>query len=57
MGEVIETRIKHLGEVPDLGPGRAGSLTLQLSPGTYLLICNQPNHYKAGMWTKLTVTG
>jgi uncharacterized cupredoxin-like copper-binding protein len=22
----------------------------------YLLICNQPNHYKAGMWTKLTIT-
>ena len=25
-----------------------------LVPGNYLLICNQPNHYKAGMWTKLT---
>jgi uncharacterized cupredoxin-like copper-binding protein len=55
-GEVIEKRIKDLGEVSDLSPGRSGSLTVRLSPGSYLLICNQPNHYKAGMWTRLTVT-
>jgi uncharacterized cupredoxin-like copper-binding protein len=55
-GEVIEKKIKDLGEVSDLPPGKSGSLTLQLRPGNYLLICNQPNHYKAGMWTKLTVT-
>jgi len=55
-GRVIEKRIKDLGEVSDLPPGKSGSLTLQLVPGNYLLICNQPNHYKAGMWTKLTVT-
>jgi uncharacterized cupredoxin-like copper-binding protein len=55
-GEVIEKRIKDLGEVSDLPPGKSGSLTVRLTPGTYLLICNQPNHYKAGMWTRLTVT-
>ena len=55
-GRVIEERIKDLGEVSDLPQGKSGSLTLQLAPGNYLLICNQPNHYKAGMWTKLTVT-
>jgi uncharacterized cupredoxin-like copper-binding protein len=55
-GRVIEKRIKDLGEVSDLPQGNSGSLTLQLAPGNYLLICNQPNHYKAGMWTKLTVT-
>jgi uncharacterized cupredoxin-like copper-binding protein len=55
-GEVIEKRIKDLGEVSDLSPGRSGSLTVRLTPGSYLLICNQPNHYKAGMWTRLTVT-
>lgn len=55
-GEVIEKRIKDLGEVSDLPPGKTGSLTVRLTPGIYLLICNQPNHYKAGMWTKLTVT-
>ena len=55
-GRVIEKRIKDLGEVSDLPQGKSGSLTLRLVPGNYLLICNQPNHYKAGMWTKLTVT-
>jgi uncharacterized cupredoxin-like copper-binding protein len=55
-GRVIEKRIKDLGEVSDLPPGKSGSLTVRLVPGNYLLICNQPNHYKAGMWTKLTVT-
>jgi uncharacterized cupredoxin-like copper-binding protein len=55
-GVVIEKRIKDLGEVSDLSPGKSGSITLGLRPGNYLLICNQPNHYKAGMWTKLTVT-
>jgi uncharacterized cupredoxin-like copper-binding protein len=55
-GRVIEKRIKDLGEVSDLPPGKSGSLTVRLAPGNYLLICNQPNHYKAGMWTKLTVT-
>jgi uncharacterized cupredoxin-like copper-binding protein len=55
-GVVIEKQIKDLGEVSDLPPGKSGSITLQLKPGRYLLICNQPNHYKAGMWTNLTVT-
>jgi len=56
VGRVIESRIKDLGEVSDLPPGKSGSLTLKLTPGNYLLICNQPNHYQAGMWTRLTVT-
>ena len=55
-GRVIEKRIKDLGEVSDLPAGKSGSLAVRLVPGNYLLICNQPNHYKAGMWTKLTVT-
>ena len=55
-GRVIEKRIKDLGEVSDLPPSKSGSLTVRLVSGNYLLICNQPNHYKAGMWTKLTVT-
>jgi uncharacterized cupredoxin-like copper-binding protein len=55
-GKVVEKRIKDLGEISDLPPGRSGSITLRLGPGHYLLICNQPNHYKAGMWTTLIVT-
>lgn len=55
-GRVVEKQINDLGEVSDLPPGKSGSLTVRLGPGTYLLVCNQPNHYKAGMWTRLTVT-
>lgn len=53
---VIEKQVDDLGEVSDLDPGKSGSLTVNLSPGKYLLICNQPEHYKSGMWTRLTVT-
>ena len=55
-GEVIEKRIRHLGEIADLKPGASGKMTLSLKPGSYLLICNQPGHYKAGMMTALSVT-
>ncbi|HZI82876.1 MAG TPA: copper resistance protein [Casimicrobiaceae bacterium] len=54
--EVVEKRVHHLGEVADLKPGRSGTMTLNLKPGSYLLICNQPGHYKAGMSTSFTVT-
>ncbi|MGE5170509.1 MAG: plastocyanin/azurin family copper-binding protein [Rudaea sp.] len=54
--EVIEKRIHHLGEIPDLKPGAKGTMTLDLKPGPYLVICNQPGHYKAGMVAALTVT-
>lgn len=54
--EVVEKRIRHLGEIADLKPGSSGSMTLALKPGAYELICNQPGHYKAGMAAALTVT-
>jgi uncharacterized cupredoxin-like copper-binding protein len=44
------------GEVSELEPGQSGSLTLNLKPGTYLLVCNIAGHYEAGMWTEFTVT-
>lgn len=31
-------------------------LTVDLEPGTYLVICNLPEHFDHGMWTTLTVT-
>jgi uncharacterized cupredoxin-like copper-binding protein len=52
---VIESKLHRLGEIPDLKPGKAGTLTLDLKAGTYLLLCNQPGHYKDGMVAKLTV--
>jgi uncharacterized cupredoxin-like copper-binding protein len=53
---VDEDKIHSLGEVSELDPGKSGSLTLKLKPGKYLLTCNVPGHYAAGMWTVLTVT-
>ncbi len=46
----------HIGEVSELDPGKTGSVTLDMKPGTYLIVCNIPGHYKAGMWELLKVT-
>jgi uncharacterized cupredoxin-like copper-binding protein len=54
-GKVNEDDIAMLGEVEELAPGGAGSLTLNMEPGTYLLFCNLKGHYTAGMWTVITV--
>ena len=53
---VIESKIVDLGEASDLKPGEKKMLRLNLKPGTYELMCNQPDHYKAGMRTSLIVT-
>ena len=53
---VIESKIRDLGEASDLEPGQKKTLRLVLKPGNYLLICNQPDHYKSGMRADLLVT-
>jgi uncharacterized cupredoxin-like copper-binding protein len=53
---VEEDRIEDLGEVSELDPGARGALRLDLKPGSYLLFCNIPGHFRAGMWTVFTVT-
>ena len=53
---VDEDKAGDKGEVSELDPGHTGSLTVMLKPGKYLLICNVPGHYEAGMWTEFTVT-
>jgi uncharacterized cupredoxin-like copper-binding protein len=55
--KVDEDASGHLGEVAELDPGKSGALTVDLTPGTYILFCNIPGHYVLGMWTLLTVTG
>lgn len=52
---VDEEASGDLGEVSELDPGKSGSLTLELKPGNYILFCNVPGHYMAGMWTALKV--
>jgi uncharacterized cupredoxin-like copper-binding protein len=52
---VDEEKSGDLGEVSELEPGKSGALTLELKPGLYILYCNVPGHYMAGMWTILKV--
>lgn len=52
---VDEAAAGHLGEVSELEPGKSGSLSMKLDPGTYMLFCNLPGHYMAGMWTTIKV--
>lgn len=49
--------IERIGEVEedDLKSGGSDTLKLDLKPGRYLIICNLPGHYQAGMKTELTV--
>ena len=53
---VDENKMKTLGEVSDLDPGKEGKLSINLKPGEYLLFCNMKGHYQAGMLAHLTVT-
>ena len=53
---VDEDKAGDKGEVSELDPGKSGSLTVTLDPGKYLVICNVPGHYAAGMWTEFEVT-
>ena len=50
-----ETKAGDLGEVSELDPGKSGELSIVLKPGLYILFCNVPGHYAAGMWTTVTV--
>lgn len=53
---VDEEKINDRGEVSELDPGKSGSLTLDLKPGTYMLFCNVPGHYKAKMYSIIHVS-
>jgi len=44
------------GEGRGILPRTAAWVTIDLPPGRYELMCNLPGHYRAGMYTQLTVT-
>ncbi len=49
---VVGSQAKEIGRVgktPVFGPGRTRRLTVRLAAGKYVLICNVPGHYQAGM--------
>lgn len=47
--------LKAIGEVPELKPGKSGSVSLKLQSGKYVLICNMPGHYASGQRTTFQV--
>jgi uncharacterized cupredoxin-like copper-binding protein len=53
--KLVEKQMNSLGEVSDLDPGKSNYRVFTLTPGNYLLICNQPQHFKRGMWARLKV--
>jgi len=54
-GQVTESRFRKIGEVEDLDRDSTKRLSLTLSPGRYVLICNRPGHYEMGMHKSLIV--
>ncbi len=59
-GEVDEEKLDKLaespGEIPDVEAGATKSADFELTPGKYVMFCNLPGHYAAGMYGSLTVT-
>ena len=51
-----EKQFTSMGEVSELPAGKSGTLSVELKPGKYLLICNVPGHLEAGMKVPFTVT-
>lgn len=54
-GSVDEEKFESAGEQGDISASQSAKLTLNLAPGHYALICNQPGHYAAGMHLDFTV--
>jgi hypothetical protein len=50
-----DTAGTNVGETGDLNAGATKSVTIDLAPGHYALVCNLPGHYGQGMHTDFTV--
>lgn len=51
----VAKEVGRQGKTPVFGPGTGRRLALTLRPGKYVLICNVPGHYKAGMFVGFRV--
>jgi uncharacterized cupredoxin-like copper-binding protein len=54
-GEAEEDAYSSPGEIADVEAGTTKHATFHLKPGNYVMICNVPGHYKAGMYGRLIV--
>jgi uncharacterized cupredoxin-like copper-binding protein len=52
---IPEDQVKALGETNELQPNGSKSIELTLASGNYLLVCNVPGHFAAGMVLAFTV--
>jgi uncharacterized cupredoxin-like copper-binding protein len=50
-----ESKVDVRLAIRSIDTGKTGSQDIKLAPGKYVLICNIPAHYKAGMSTGFTV--
>ena len=54
-GLIPEDQIDLVDEAEDIAPGTNTSLSVNLEAGSYVLVCNLPTHYGAGMHAAFTV--
>jgi uncharacterized cupredoxin-like copper-binding protein len=55
-GDIVdENAVEVLAESDDLSPTGTEEVPAELAEGTYVLICNFPTHYEAGMYTAFDV--
>jgi uncharacterized cupredoxin-like copper-binding protein len=45
-----------VGEDSETDPGKTKSTTINLKPGSYVLVCNIEHHYQKGMYAPFTVS-
>jgi uncharacterized cupredoxin-like copper-binding protein len=55
--EKLDKMVGETGEIPEVQAGETKSAKFELKPGKYVVFCNVPGHYVAGMYGTLTVTG
>jgi uncharacterized cupredoxin-like copper-binding protein len=54
---VAQTQASEIvDEVENIAPGTSAALSVDLDPGSYVIICNVVDHYEAGMHVGFTVT-
>lgn len=52
-GKAVEAG--RLGRIPQIAVGESKRLTLKVTPGKYVLLCNMLGHYQAGQYASLRV--
>ena len=53
---IDESKLQGINELGDLTKGETSTHQVTLKPGRYVMFCNEPGHFGAGMWHELIVT-